>query len=277
LIHPSSVIDPGSQLGEQVEIGPFAVIGAGVEIGDRTVIGSHTVLEGPTRIGCDNIIAPFCSLGGPPQDKKYAGDETTLVIGDRNTVREYCTFNRGTVQGGGTTEIGNDNWIMAYVHLAHDCVIGSNVVFANGATLAGHVTVGDGTTLGAFTVVHQFCAIGQSAFTAMGTVVFKDIPPFVTASGNTASPHGIPKVCVVPACLKRRLWTFAARIKFSIKRASRSNGPRRSCKAIMPGRPILRPSWNSLHPPPEASFVNQRSRVMAGSSVWRTHVATADI
>ncbi|MGK0170687.1 MAG: UDP-N-acetylglucosamine acyltransferase [Gammaproteobacteria bacterium] len=191
MIHPSSVIDPGSQLGEQVEIGPFAVIGAGVEIGDRTVIGSHTVLEGPTRIGCDNIIAPFCSLGGPPQDKKYAGEETTLVIGDRNTVREYCTFNRGTVQGGGTTEIGNDNWIMAYVHLAHDCVIGSNVVFANGATLAGHVTVGDGTTLGAFTVVHQFCAIGQSAFTAMGTVVFKDIPPFVTASGNTASPHGI--------------------------------------------------------------------------------------
>jgi UDP-N-acetylglucosamine acyltransferase len=149
------------------------------------------VLEGPTRIGRRNRIYQFASLGGPPQDKKYAGEPTRLEIGDGNLIRECCTFNRGTVQGGGTTRIGDRNWIMAYVHVAHDCVVGSDTILANCATLAGHVVLEDRATLGAFTVVHQFCKIGRHAFTAMGTVVLKDIPPYVTASGNSAKPHGI--------------------------------------------------------------------------------------
>jgi len=174
-----------------VEIGPFSVIGPDVQIGARSRIGSHVVIEGPTRIGTDNALHSFSSFGGPPQDKKFEGEVTELIIGDRNTIREFCTFNRGTRQGGGVTRIGNDNWIMAYVHIAHDCMVGRNVTMANGATLAGHVEVADFVTLGAFTVVHQFCSIGCHAFTAMGTVVFKDVPPYVTASGNSASPHGI--------------------------------------------------------------------------------------
>lgn len=191
MIHPTAQVDSSARLGVDVTVGPYCIIGADVTVGDRSEIGSHVVLEGPTTIGADNKIHPFCSLGGAPQDKKYNGERTRLEIGDRNTIREYCTFNRGTEQGGGVTVVGDDNWIMAYVHIAHDCAVGSGLVMANGATLAGHVSVGDKVTLGAFTVVHQFCSVGLHAFTAMGTVVFKDIPPYVTASGNSASPHGI--------------------------------------------------------------------------------------
>lgn len=191
MIHPTAQVDPSCRLGARVEVGAFSIIGRDVEIGERTSISAHVVIEGPTRIGRDNRIFPFSSIGGPPQDKKYGNEATELVVGDRNTIREYCTFNRGTVQGGGSTVVGNDNWIMAYVHLAHDCVLGSDIVMANGATLAGHVSVGDRVILGAFTVVHQFCSIGQHAFTAMGTVILKDVPPYVTASGNSAGPHGI--------------------------------------------------------------------------------------
>ena len=174
-----------------MEVGPYSILGPDVEIGDGTWVGPHVVIEGPTRIGEGNRIFSFCSLGGPPQDKKYSGEATRLEIGDRNTIREYCTFNRGTEQGGGQTVLGSDNWIMAYVHIAHDCVVGSDVTMANGATLAGHVRLDERAILGAFTVVHQFCSIGRHAFTAMGTVIFKDVPPYVTASGNSAQPHGI--------------------------------------------------------------------------------------
>ena len=172
-------------------VGPYAVVGDDVEAGDRTRIDSHAVVQGPTRMGTDNHVHSFVSIGGDPQDKKYDGSPTRLEIGDRNVIREYCTFNRGTREGGGRTRIGDDNWIMAYVHVAHDCQVGSNTVMANCATLAGHVVVDDFAVLGAFTVVHQFCAIGRHAFTAMGSVVFKDIPPYVTAGGNAAAAHGI--------------------------------------------------------------------------------------
>ena len=191
MIHPTAIVSPGARLGAEVVVGPYAVVGDDVEVGDRTRIDSHAVVDGPTRLGADNHLHPFVSIGGDPQDKKYDGSPTRLEIGDRNVIREYCTFHRGTPGGGGITRLGDDNWIMAYVHLAHDCRVGSNTVMANCATLAGHVTVDDFVVLGAFTVVHQFCAIGRHAFTAMGSVVFKDVPPYVTAGGNPASAHGI--------------------------------------------------------------------------------------
>jgi UDP-N-acetylglucosamine acyltransferase len=190
-IHPTALIDPGAQLGEKVSIGAYSVIGAGVEIGDGTSVGPHVVIEGPTRIGRDNRIFQFASLGAEPQDKKYAGEPTRLEIGDRNTIREFCTFNRGTAQDAGVTRVGNDNWIMAYVHLAHDCQIGDHTIFANNAQLAGHVHVGDWAILGGFTVVHQFVRIGAHCITAMGTILLQDVPPFVTAAGNPSAPHGI--------------------------------------------------------------------------------------
>ena len=191
MIHPTAIVDPGARLADDVEIGPWSIIGADVEIGAGTRIDSHVVIEGPTSIGRDNRFHAFGSIGGDPQDKKFAGERSRLEVGDRNTVREYCTLNRGTAHGGGVTRIGDDNWIMAYCHVAHDCVVGSHTVMANASTLAGHVEVGDYVTCGAFTVVHQFCKIGSHAFTAMGTVVFKDVPPFVTVAGNSAEPHGL--------------------------------------------------------------------------------------
>ena len=191
MIHPSAIIDPGARLDEGVHVGPFSVIDAGVEIGAGTRIGSHVVIRGDTRIGRDNRIAQFNSIGDDPQDKKFDGEASRLEIGDGNVIREFCTFNRGTRGGGGVTRIGSHNWIMAYVHVAHDCMVGDQVTMANGSTLAGHVTVGDHVTLGAFTVVHQFCAIGAHAFSAMGTVVFKDVPPYLMISGNSARPHGL--------------------------------------------------------------------------------------
>ena len=191
MIHPTAQVDATCRLGADVEVGPYSILGPDVEVGAGTTIGPHVIIEGPTRIGKANRIAAFSVLGGPPQDKKYQGEATSLEIGDRNTIREYCTFNRGTEQGGGRTVVGDDNWIMAYVHVAHDCEVGSDVTMANGSTLAGHVRLGDRAILGAFTVVHQFCAIGIHAFSAMGTVIFKDVPPYVTVSGNSAAPHGI--------------------------------------------------------------------------------------
>lgn len=190
-IHPSAIIHPGAKLGAGVSVGPFTVIGEHVEIGDNTVIGSHVVISGHTRIGRDNHIYSHCAIGGDPQDKKYAGEPTRLEIGDRNTIREFCTFNLGTAQDVGVTRLGDDNWIMAYVHLAHDCQVGNKTIFANNAQLAGHVHVGDWAILGGFTVVHQFVRIGAHSMTAMGTILLQDLPPYVMASGNTAEPHGI--------------------------------------------------------------------------------------
>ena len=190
-IHPSAIVDVGAEIAIDVEIGPYAVIGAGVRIGAGSRIGPHCVIEGPTLIGRGNRIWQFSSLGGAPQDKKYAGEATRLEIGDNNTIREFCTLNRGTVQDAGVTRIGSDNWIMAYAHIAHDCVVGDHTIFANNAQLAGHVHVGDWAILGGFTVVHQFVRIGAHAMSAMGAILLKDLPPYVTCAGNPAAPHGI--------------------------------------------------------------------------------------
>ena len=191
MIHSSAVVDPGAELQLDVDVGPFSVIGPGVVLGSGTRIGSHVVIEGPTRIGERNQIHSFSVLGGAPQDKKYRGEASTLEIGDGNVIREYCTFNRGTEGGGMATRVGDGNWIMAYVHIAHDCLVGDDNVMANGTTLAGHVQVQDHVTFGAFTTVHQFCRIGAHAFSAMGTVILKDVPPFVTVAGSSASPRGL--------------------------------------------------------------------------------------
>ncbi len=180
-IHPTAIVHPAARLGTGVVIGPYSIIGEHVEIGDRTVIGPHVVIAGHTRIGRDNRIFQFCSIGEQPQDKKYAGEPTRLEIGDRNTIREFCTFNCGTVQDAGVTRLGNDNWIMAYVHLAHDCQVGNQTIFANNAQLAGHVQVGDWAILGGFTGVHQFVRIGAHSITAMGTY---------PAAGSAAFCHG---------------------------------------------------------------------------------------
>ena len=191
MIHPTAIVDPAARVAPDVEIGAGSVIGAGVTIAGSTWIGPYVVIDGPTSIGQRNRIHQFNSIGDVPQDKKYAGESSRLEIGDDNVIREFCTINRGTEMGGGVTRVGNRNWIMAYVHIAHDCHVADDIVMANGTTLAGHVTVDECVTFGAFTVVHQFCAIGAYSFCAMGTVVLKDVPPFVTVSGNFAKPHGV--------------------------------------------------------------------------------------
>ena len=190
-IHPSSIIDPSAIIADGAEIGPFCLIGANVEIGAGTIVGAHCVIEGPTKIGCHNRIHPHSVIGGEPQDKKYAGEPTRVEIGDHNTIREFVTINRGTTQDTGVTRIGNHNWIMAYVHVAHDCLVGDHVIFANASSLAGHVRVDDWVILGGFTLVHQFCQIGAHAFTSMGSIVNRDVPPYVTVAGNFAEPKGI--------------------------------------------------------------------------------------
>ena len=190
-IHPTAIIDPKAELDSSVTVGAYSVIGANVKVDAGTTIASHVVLQGPTTIGKNNQIFQFSSLGEAPQDKKYRDEPTTLEIGDNNTIREFCTFNRGTIQDKGVTKIGNDNWIMAYVHIAHDCTIGNNTILANNSSLAGHVDIHDYAILGGFTLIHQFCKIGAHVITAVGSVVFKDVPPYVTAAGYDAKPHGI--------------------------------------------------------------------------------------
>ncbi|MDO9281292.1 MAG: acyl-ACP--UDP-N-acetylglucosamine O-acyltransferase [Methylotenera sp.] len=211
-IHPTAIIDPSAELDSSVVVGAYSVIGPNVKIDAGTNIASHVAVNGPTTIGKNNQIFQFSSLGEAPQDKKYKGEPTLLEIGDNNTIREFCTFNRGTVQDKGTTKIGNDNWIMAYVHIAHDCQIGNHTIFANNSSLAGHVDVDDYAILGGFTLIHQFCKIGSHIITAVGSVVFKDIPPYVTAAGYDAKPHGINA-----EGLKRR--GFSADSILQIKRA----------------------------------------------------------
>jgi UDP-N-acetylglucosamine acyltransferase len=190
-IHASAIVDPKARIADGVEIGPYSIIGPNVEIGANTVIGPHVVIEGHTRIGADNKIFQFCSIGAAPQDKKYAGEETRLEIGDRNTIRECCTFNIGTTQDTGLTKVGNDNWIMAYVHVAHDCIVGNNVIFANSVQLAGHVQVGDFAIIGGLSGVHQFVRIGAHAMAGMTTSLSQDLPPYVMASGNPAEARGM--------------------------------------------------------------------------------------
>ena len=190
-IHPQAIVDPKAELAEGVSVGPFSIIGPNVRIDAGTEIGPHVVIDGHTSIGKNNKIFQFASLGAQPQDKKYAGEPTKLIIGDNNTIREFTTFNTGTVTGIGETRLGNDNWIMAYVHLAHDCVVGNHTIFANNASLAGHVTIGDWVILGGYSLVHQFCILGDYCMTAFAAGVHKDVPPYVMAAGYRAEPKGL--------------------------------------------------------------------------------------
>lgn len=191
MIHKTAIIDPSAKIADDVSIGPYSIIGPNVEIGQGCTIKSHVVINGPTKIGSNNQFYQFCSVGEDPQDKKYAGEATTLEIGNNNLIRENVTINRGTTQGGGITKIGDNNWIMAYVHIAHDCIIGNNNIFANNASLAGHVKIDDQVILGGFTLVSQFNYIGSHAFSAMGSVISRNIPPYVLVSGHMAKPVGI--------------------------------------------------------------------------------------
>ena len=190
-IHPTALVDPQAQLHESVSVGPYSVIGPHVRIAAGSSIGAHCVIEGHTTIGRDNKIFQFNSIGAIPQDKKYAGEPCELIIGDRNTVREFCTLNIGSPGDAGVTRVGNDNWIMAYVHLAHDCVVGNHTIFANNAQLAGHVHVGDWAILGGFTVVHQFVRLGAHSMTAMCSLLFADLPPYVMCQGQPAAARSM--------------------------------------------------------------------------------------
>lgn len=214
-IHPTAMVAPGARLGAGVCVGAYSIVGEHVVLGEGTWVGPHVVIEGHTAIGRDNRIFQFSSLGGPPQDKKYTGEPTKLEIGDGNVIREYVTINRGTAQDAGVTRVGDGNWIMAYVHFAHDCQIGDNTVFANACELAGHVRVGDWAILGATTLVHQFVRIGAYSFTGMGTFLDRDLPPYVKAAGNMAKPYGINSVG-----LRRR--GFSSETINALKRAYRA-------------------------------------------------------
>jgi UDP-N-acetylglucosamine acyltransferase len=211
-IHSTAIVDSKAQLANDVEIGAYSIIGPDVKIDSGTRVGPHVAINGHTTIGKNNQIFQFSSLGEVPQDKKYKNEPTQLEIGDNNTIREFCTFNRGTAQDKGITKIGDNNWIMAYVHIAHDCHVRNNTIMANNSSLAGHVDVYDHAILGGFTLVHQFCKVGEHVITAVGSVVFKDIPPYVTAAGYDAQPHGINA-----EGLKRR--GFSADSITNIKRA----------------------------------------------------------
>lgn len=216
MIDSSAKVDAGAQLAADVEVGPWTYIGPGVEIGAGTRIGSHCIVKGPTRIGRDNRVFAFCSIGEDPQDKKFSGvGASRLEIGDRNTIREYCSINRGTPQGGGLTCLGDDNWLMAYCHIAHDCKVGNHTVFANNATLAGHVEIHDYVILGGFTGVHQFCRMGESSFSAIAAAVVRDVPPYIIVNGNSAEPRSINR-----EGLKRR--GFSPESIAALKRAYRT-------------------------------------------------------
>ena len=215
MIHSTAIIHPDAKLADGVSVGAYCIIGPHVEVGAGTRIGPHVVIEGHTRIGQENEIFQFCSIGGSPQDKKYDDEPTRLEIGNRNTIREYCSFNVGTSQDLGVTRVGNDNWIMAYVHVAHDCQVGNHTIFANNATLAGHVHVGDWAILGGFTGVHQFVRVGAHSFCGVSTALLQDLPPYVTVSGNPSRPHGINS-----EGLKRR--GYSSESIMAIKRAYRA-------------------------------------------------------
>lgn len=211
-IHPQAIVDPSAIIGANVEIGPWTMIGPNVEIGDNTQIMSHVVIKGPTKIGKNNRIFQFSSVGEECQDKKFAGEPTCLEIGDNNIIRESCTIHRGTTQDQGITKIGSGNLLMAYVHVAHDCVIGNDSIFANATTIAGHVHIADNVILGGGTMVHQFCKIGQHSMSAGGSIVLRDIPAYVMASGQSASAHGLNT-----EGLKRR--GFSPELILTLKRA----------------------------------------------------------
>jgi len=240
--HPTAIIDRDAHIAPDVEIGPYAIIGPHVEIGAGCRIGPHTVITGHTRLGSGNRVFQFCSIGEIPQDKKYAGEPTRLEIGNDNTIREFCTFNCGTVQDAGVTRVGDGNWIMAYVHFAHDCQVGNHTIFANNAQLAGHVHVGDYAILGGFTGVHQFCRIGAHSMCGVNSIVLQDVPPYTTISGNPAKPYGINA-----EGLKRRGFDAAAiaGLKRAYKTLYRSSLTLEEAKRALEGQvgehPAVRP------------------------------------
>ena len=247
MIHSTAIVSKKATIAADVEIGPYSVIGDDVQIDSGTRIGSHVVINGPTRIGRDNNLYQFASLGDDPQDKKYAGEPTSLAIGDRNTIREFCTFSRGTTQDLGETLMGDDNWIMAYVHVAHDCVIGNNTIMANNTTLAGHVHVGDWVIFGGFSGAHQFCKIGPHAFLGMYSGVNRDVAAYTMVSGQPAVARGINS-----EGLRRR--GFSAEQIRNIKKAYRitfRQGKRREeaieeIAALVDAQPELQPFLDSL-------------------------------
>jgi len=218
MIHPTAIVDPAARIGDGVAIGAYSIVGAGVEIGDGTSVGPHVVIEGRTRIGRDNRIFQFASIGAAPQDKKFRDEPSELVIGDRNHIREFVTLNRGTGGGGGSTRIGDDNWFLAYSHVAHDCRVGNQCVFSNNATLAGHVDVDDHVIISGFAGVHQFCRIGAHAFIGMGVMLSGDVPPFLMVAAD-ADTQGRPRG-INGEGLKRR--GFDAERIAAIKRAYRT-------------------------------------------------------
>ncbi len=223
MIHPTAVIDPNAILADDVEVGAFTIIDAKVRIGPGTKIGPHAVITGRTTIGKNNHIFQFTSIGEQPQDKKYAGEDTELIIGDNNTIRELCTLNRGSAQGGGVTRIGDNNWIMACVHIAHDCILGNDIIMANNASLAGHVTIGNYAILSGYSLIHQFCSVGEHSFTSYASYVNQSIPPYVTVAGEKARVKGINT-----EGLKRRGYT-----------AEQINQVRRAYKALYrEGKPL---------------------------------------
>ena len=250
--HPTALIHPNAKLADDVQVGAYSIIGEHVEIGAGTTVGPHVVITGHTRIGKNNQIFQFCSLGEVPQDKKYAGEPTRLEIGNNNVIRECCTFNIGTVQDVGVTRMGNDNWVIAYVHVAHDCQIGNNVIFANSTQLAGHVVIDDYAILGGFTGVHQFCQIGAHVMTAVGTVLLHDIPPYVKVSGSPAAPHGINS-----EGLKRRGFssTSVMGIKRAYKTLYRSGLTLEEAKASISQQLVEHPELQIL-----ADFLNRSQR-----------------
>ena len=215
MIHPTAIVHDGADIGPGVEIGPYCVVGPKVTLAGGVRLVSHVVIEGLTRIGQQTVVHPFAYLGGPPQHLAHRGEETSLEVGERNTIREYCTLNRGTVQDAGVTRVGDDNWIMAYCHVAHDCQVGSHTVFANHATLAGHVHIGDYTILGGFVGVHQFVKVGAHVMAGISSVVTQDVPPYLTIAGNPCVPHGINS-----EGLKRR--GFSPESLAALKRAYRT-------------------------------------------------------
>lgn len=251
-IHPTAIVDPKAELADDVTVGAFSIIGPDVKIDSGTRVGSHVVINGHTSIGKKNEIFQFSSLGEAPQDKKYKDEPTKLEIGDHNTIREFCTFNRGTVQDKGVTKIGDHNWIMAYVHIAHDCHVHNHTILANNSSLAGHVDMFDHAILGGFTLVHQFCKIGQHVITAVGSVVFKDIPPYVTASGYDANPHGINA-----EGLKRRGFSTESitNIKRAYKTLYRQSLTLEEAKQVLTQEALNAPELDIL-----VAFLNQSTR-----------------
>jgi UDP-N-acetylglucosamine acyltransferase len=243
LIHPTAIIDPSAELSADVEVGAYCVIQGQVKIGASTKIGPHVFIGQHTTIGSRNKIFQFSSIGDEPQDKKYKNEPTTLEIGDDNTIREFCTLNRGTVQDAGVTKVGNHNWIMAYVHIAHDCIVGNNVIFANNAQLAGHVKVEDFAILGGYTGAHQFCRIGAHSITAIGTILLQDLPPYVMASGEKAKPHGINS-----EGLKRRGFSKDAilEIKRAYKTLYKSGHSFEEAKTIINQQAVNHPELKAL-------------------------------